>query len=103
MNGRARRIQLLVFEGCPLADAARRSLESALAQIDAAEYEEIDLLAPDTPEDLRRWGSPTILVDGKDVAGAPQGQGIGCRVYASPEGVPSPESIAASILEAWPE
>jgi mercuric ion transport protein len=99
MNGRVPRIQLLVFEGCSHADAARRSLERALAQVDAAGYEEIDLLAPDTPEDLRRWGSPTILVDGKDVAGALRGHAIACRVYAGPDGVPSPDSIVASILK----
>jgi hypothetical protein len=77
-----------------------------LAQFDAAEYaeyEEIDLLAPDTPEDLRRWGSPTSLVDGKDVTGALQGQGIGCRVYAGSDGVPSADRIAARILEARPK
>ena len=33
-----------------------------------AEIEEIDVTDPDAPASVRRWGSPTILVDGKDVA-----------------------------------
>lgn len=80
-------VRLLVFAGCPLAAAARQALEQALG--------EIDLLAPETAEELRGWGSPTILIDGEDVAGQPKGNEIGCRVYPGPTKVPSVATIVA--------
>ena len=79
-------IQLLVFSGCPLANAARASLHEALAELQIAGYVEVDLLDPATPAELRAWGSPTILVDGEDVT-----------VYEGPDGVPAAATIVASI------
>ena len=90
-------IQLLVFAGCPLADAARSALEQALAECGLENYEEVDLLAPETSEALRGWGSPTILVGGKDVTGCLKGNDIGCRVYAGPTKVPEPALITECI------
>ena len=87
------RIQLLTFEGCPLADAAREQLEAALAEVGIDDYEEIDLQAPGTPESLRGWGSPTILVDGADITGQPKGESLSCRVYGGPDGVLSAADI----------
>ena len=91
------KIQLLVFEGCPLADAARSALRIALDSLGLRESEEIDLLDPATPEELRRWGSPTILVNGEDLAGNVKGNALGCRVYDGETGVPDPEMIAQQI------
>lgn len=88
---------MLVFEGCPLAAAARESLRAALDELDLPGYEEIDILDASTPEDLRAWGSPTILVDGEDVSGKPKGNSVSCRVYDAPNGVPTPKTIAARI------
>jgi hypothetical protein len=56
-------------------------------------FEEVDLLDAKTPIDLKGWGSPTILVDGKDVAGYSKGSGLGCRVYPGPNKVPTKDSI----------
>ena len=67
------RIQMLTFSGCPLADAARESLERAVAELGLSGFEEIDLLDPQASKGVEAWGSPTILVDGKDVAGSSQG------------------------------
>lgn len=91
------KIQLLVFDGCPLADAARNSLRAALESLGLQGFEEIDILDANAPADLRAWGSPTILVDGHDVAGAGKGEAIGCRVYDGPGRVPTPEDIAAAV------
>jgi mercuric ion transport protein len=90
-------IQLLVFEGCPLAAAARQSLRQALDELDLPTFEEIDILDAAVPEELRAWGSPTILIDGEDVSGSPKGNSVACRVYAEPNGVPTPATIAACI------
>ena len=90
-------VQFLAFDGCPLADAARANLEKAIANCGVSSYEEIDILRPDTPEDLPGWGSPTILVNGVDVSGQPKGHSVTCRVYPGFDRVPEVASIVASI------
>lgn len=90
-------IQLLVFDGCPLADAARESLREALNELGITHFEKINILEPNTAEELRGWGSPTILIDGRDVGGAAKGDSVGCRVYDTPNRVPLPETIMESI------
>lgn len=63
-------IQLLYFPDCPNVAAARDALHRALKSYpDAPPVTEIDVTDPVTPAHLRGWGSPTILVDGVDVAG----------------------------------
>ena len=94
------KIQLLVFEGCPLADAARQTLEEALAIVGLQQYEEVDILDPAAAEELRGWGSPTILVDGQDVTGDARGDSVGCRVYSGPDRVPDAKMIADRIRQA---
>lgn len=94
------KIQLLVFDGCPLAPAARLALQQAIEVVGPLEYEEIDILDPQTPEDLRDWGSPTILVNGRDVTGASKGDGVGCRVYTNSGKVPEVTTIADILQEA---
>lgn len=91
------RIQLLTFSGCPLADVARLELQAALAECGTIEYEEIDILDPTTDNDLRGWGSPTILVDGSDITGQPKGDDVGCRVYPGELKVPTRAEILAEI------
>jgi hypothetical protein len=83
-------IQLLYFPDCPNVAAARSALDRALKSYpDAPPVAEIDVTDPRTPAHLRAWGSPTILVDGFDVAGddAPEGEDIApcCRVYGEGE------------------
>ena len=91
------KIQLLIFDGCPLADAARSSLQTALVSLGFSEFEEIDLLDSATPDELKGWGSPTILVGGEDLTGNVKGNALGCRVYDDNTGVPGPETIAQQI------
>src|SRR5688572_5142479 len=93
------KIQLLFFEGCPNLEPARAALSQALAAegVDAR-VEEIDIEAPAAPEWARASGSPTILVDGEDVAGAVAPSGAACRLY--PAGAPTVEEIRARIAEA---
>ena len=91
------RIQFLSFDGCPLEAAARSTLERAMAEFGLKDYESIDVLHPDTPEEMRSWGSPTILVNGEDVDEHQLGDGVGCRVYDSEDGVPTQQSIMNAI------
>jgi hypothetical protein len=94
------KIQLLVFRGCPLAEPARRSLRKALAALRIEQYEELDLLDPTTPTELHGWGSPTILIEGRDVVDGLKGDSVRCRSYPAPDRVPSPDVIAARISRA---
>jgi hypothetical protein len=96
------RVQFLAFDGCPLAEAARKALDEAVAASGLAGYEEIDILDPNTPEDIRGWGSPTILVNGDDVTGNAKGEGVGCRIYATESRVPEADLIVERIREAQP-
>ncbi len=87
------RIELVFFEGCPNVGLARDNLRSALQSVDAhITWTEWDLRSDSTPKDLRSYGSPTVLIDGRDVTGDSTGAAaLACRA----DGVPS----AALILE----
>ena len=86
-------IQFLAFSGCPLAEPAKQNLKQALADCEINSFEEIDILDPSSPADLRDWGSPTILINGEDATGASKGSSVCCRVYETPDGVPDIQSI----------
>ena len=90
-------VQFLAFSGCPLADPARENLKKALADCSISDFEEVDILDPASPEELRGWGSPTILVNGLDVTGLPKGYSVSCRVYPFPGGIPDVQSIVAGL------
>jgi hypothetical protein len=94
------RVELIYDSDCPNVDEARREIEAALlaeglpARWEERERSTSDNDRPDTP------GSPTVLVDGCDVApgdaatGSPGGPS--CRVYADGSrmrGAPSRDTI----------
>ena len=98
------KVQLLTFPGCPNADGAREALRRSLSAAGLPQrFEEIDVTATGSPERLRGWGSPTILVNGRDVAGADP-TGAGCRLYegarVGAQGVPPDELIRAALDDA---
>jgi len=98
-------MQLLYFPGCPNVEAARKALQRALrAERLKADIEEIDITARDTPGHLRGWGSPTILIDGADAAGAARSGGDSCRLYPGGErgsrGAPDEEVLLAALRRA---
>jgi hypothetical protein len=81
------KVQLITFSGCPNASAARESLRRSLSLAGLAPtFEEIDSMAPGTPEELRDWGSPTVLINGVDVGGQERPAGRSCRLYRDPAG-----------------
>lgn len=86
-------VQFLSFPGCPLEQQARTELEKALAECGLDSYENVDVMAEQTAEELKSWGSPTILVNGRDVTGHQGGDGVGCRVYGGDLGVPDAQTI----------
>lgn len=78
-------IELIYFTGCPHVDAARSRLRAGLLlrQLPVA-WREWDTLAASTPEEYRRYGSPTILIDGRDVADLPLEEGARCVAGGAP-------------------
>jgi mercuric ion transport protein len=95
----------LVFDvDCPNVDSARALLRTALEQVGAtAQWREWDRASPNTPEALRGWGSPTILVDGSDVDGRSAMSteaGTCCRLYLHEgrlRGVPALGDVLAAL------
>jgi hypothetical protein len=82
--------EILYFDGCPTYVAAEKTVREALAEqgIEAR----VELVAVNTEEEAERLrfpGSPTIRLDGRDLFPAPEREDwrLGCRVYATPEGL----------------
>ena len=97
-------ITLVYDADCPNVPEARAALREALERAGLEpRWVEYDPAAPSTPEPLLRYGSPTILVDGADVAGeAGRAAAASCRVYPSERGlrgVPPVETIASAMVQ----
>jgi hypothetical protein len=104
--GDGSRVELVYDNGCPSLELARTVVRLALARAGGettwTEWERGDARIP---FDYRAYGSPTVLVDGRDVAPDHNGQvmssGYCCRLYVDESGVlssaPPVELIAAAI------
>lgn len=85
------KIELVYFDGCPNAARARENLASVL---EPGSWMEWNLSAEDTPERFRRFGSPTVLVEGRDVTGGDGGNAaMACRA----DGAPSVDVIRRAL------
>lgn len=90
-------IELVYFEGCPHAEAARSNVQAALEGLAVpVEVTEWDQLAPGAPDRIKRYGSPTVLVNGRDVAGVGEGAGATCCAA----GAPSVDTIRTALAGA---
>ncbi len=82
-------IELVHDPGCPNVERARDALTVACREVGVpAVWTEWNSEDPSCPERARRLGSPTILVNGEDVAPGPRSwapreptSGPRCRVY----------------------
>lgn len=97
------KVELIYDADCPNVAAARSMLTAAFAKARiAARWLEWERDNPESPAYARRFGSPTILVDGRDVAGAvPGGEDASCRVYRSAKGrlagTPSQDQLLSAL------
>lgn len=88
------RIELVYFDGCPHVAAARARLRAVLASLgSSAAWTEWETGDASTPEGVRGYSSPTVLVDGVDVEGKAPTSGAGCAV----SGGPSLEALRATL------
>ncbi len=87
-------IELVYHEGCANVPRAREHLRRALKESGLPlAWEERRQEDRGTPDALRRYGSPTVLVAGRDVTGAGPGDGGACRA----DGAPSVEAIKEAL------
>lgn len=101
-------VELIYDRDCPNVADARANLLKALTVADRdTRWTEWERGAPDSPVRAKGYGSPTVLVDGKDVAGeaasavAQDRESPSCRLYRNSSGrlagVPSVEQIVATL------
>ncbi len=96
-------VELIYDHDCPNAAKARAQLLRAFVEAGLpprwSEWERGD---PTSPDYAHSYGSPTILVGGKDVAGVAPSDNISCcRLYPDPsggmQGVPSAQVITSAL------
>src|SRR5688572_2254909 len=98
-------VELLYFPDCPNVGAARERLRRAFAVLGLPpQWTEVDVTSDTAPVHTREYGSPSILVDGRDVTGAAPSGGTSCRVYTGSDepGVPPLDVIVAALRAAPP-
>ena len=95
------KIQLLSFPGCPNVEETREALLTALENLslEAAVIEDVNVHDPKTPDNLRNYPSPSILIDGKDIEGYDPNGAAACRIYDGAGGVPGVEKITAALKQ----
>lgn len=100
------RIELFYVPECPHHAAALLRLKEILAADGvAAEIHEVAVTNAAMAEALRFCGSPTIRINGCDIAGGSEDAGhfaVSCRLYpgAKESGVPPAEMIRRAVREA---
>lgn len=98
-------IELVYDRDCPNADRARAAIRQALVAIRApVVWREWDSAGDETPVALRMLGSPTILVNGQDVARVGSSVTLpvanSCRIYHDDRGRASGAPSVDLILRA---
>ncbi|MDQ6760220.1 MAG: hypothetical protein M3Z32_10205 [Acidobacteriota bacterium] len=99
-------VEFIYDADCPHVEAARANLLQAFSATRvAAKWTEWDRSSLDSPTHVRRYGSPTVLVNGRDVAGESSNEAVNCcRLYAatngSHTGAPPAELIQSALLTA---
>lgn len=94
-------VDLVYDPECPNVRLARANLMRAFSAAGVpASWQEHRIGDPDAPLRTRGFGSPTILVDGRDVAQIERGAESCCRLYDGGSGAPSVDTIAAALSNA---
>jgi hypothetical protein len=100
------KVELIYDSDCPNVEPARRVLKQALTQAGLdAKWQEWDRADVKSPEYVQRYGSPTILVDRKDIAGeSTEDNCRSCRIYKDESGklggIPSVKQMSSAIEKA---
>lgn len=97
-------IELVWDSECPYVDAAREVLRNVLGDAERPRrWGEWNVADDLTPGDRRGYGSPTILVDGRDIADAAPAGASSCRIYRHADGEmrggPPAELLARALTD----
>ena len=99
------RVELIYDNECPNWMYARTNLLKAFQVVGIQpKWKEWDRSNPETPAHARAYGSPTILVNGQDIADVSSSEGANCcRIYVDQNGkyigIPTVESITSALLK----
>jgi len=96
------RVSVVQVDGCPHASAAAARVTEALARLGLADVpvETVVVTTAAQAAQAGAGGSPTVLVDGRDVFPGSVDGGLSCRLYRTPaglEGAPSVEQLVEQI------
>jgi hypothetical protein len=100
------RVELIYDLDCPNVRQTRKALLQAFAEAEIpASWTEWDRKSPESPPYVRQYGSPTVLVNNRDVTGRPPAEsGDSCRIYGQGanalSGVPPVGSIVTALRNA---
>jgi hypothetical protein len=101
-------VELLWWEGCPSTEPALAAVREALSELglSGVEVRMREIATEDDAQDAGFVGSPTILIDGKDLVPAADDEQIGlsCRVYRRRDGrvspIPDPDDLREALQRA---
>jgi hypothetical protein len=99
------KVEVLYVADCPSHPAAVKLAKDVLAQEGVmAEVHEVLVSDEQTAGKLKFLGSPTIRINGRDVAGDQKTENfaLSCRLYSGSKqvGLPPPELIHRAVIEA---
>ena len=100
------RIELVTDQDCPNVEATRSVLRDSLSELGLPlEWTEWDRAADNSPPHAQRFGSPSVLVDGRDIADEDgTADGNSCRIYRDEatgfSGVPSGQVVVGALRRA---
>jgi hypothetical protein len=97
-------VELIYEHGCPGVPETRHALLEALTSLDMSpEWSEWERSDPGLPDHAQGFGSPTVLVEGRDVVGEEAGSDAGCcRLYPVRDGYsrsPTADMIRQALRE----
>ena len=95
-------IEVLVFDGCPHAEAAVQLAHEVAERLGPGiTVERVDVDTPERAAELGFLGSPSIRVNGADIERETTSAGrLCCRTYAGGSGVPPEWLLEAAVLRA---
>lgn len=96
------KIQLLYFDDCPSWQDGLKNLETVLQELNIdAPIEMIKVLDDEDASRLKFLGSPSFLIDGRDLWHEErESYSLSCRVYSTPvgmKGIPTVEMLKEKL------
>ena len=92
------KIKVQYFNGCPNSEAALEMVKKFVAESELQiDFEEILVETQEAAEKYKFRGSPTILINGKDVEGLEENKtpSLACRYYIN--GLPTEDKIREMV------